>query len=274
MSSKAKSGRPTHAVWNHFIKGEKRTAFHHHAYCKYCSEAQAQSGGPKSIEAIRGVPKNMLRHLSMCMHCPATIRAEIRVMAREHGNNSSRKRKRIGLVSKVPWNWAWNAEVMKLLPCPAPSPHDLFKLSKEIKMPSAPDMPWATLSIVAWTTLCTREHTLAFTLIHPESSKTLSIVSIEDVIDISKYIAQLIPTCPPLVAVVVDSILLLEATRIAAPQVATLFCTKGLLRLLSSFAFEPGTVATLTPYSWPSYAAACVKESDSELWNFANLLLS
>ncbi|KAH9093735.1 hypothetical protein Ae201684P_016357 [Aphanomyces euteiches] len=93
---KTKAGRPSHAVWAHFIRGGKRNRFHHHVYCRYCSQAQAQAltsdaAGPQSIEALRGVPETMLRHLSTCVYCPANVRLEMKLMMAQHRTMQQRK---------------------------------------------------------------------------------------------------------------------------------------------------------------------------------------
>ncbi|ETV95385.1 hypothetical protein H310_11266 [Aphanomyces invadans] len=82
---KPRTGRPSHAVWSHFIRGEKRNKCHHHVYCRYCSQAQAQTltgaaTGPASVECIRGVPQAMLRHLTTCAYSPQSVQIEMKLV--------------------------------------------------------------------------------------------------------------------------------------------------------------------------------------------------
>ncbi|OQR90466.1 hypothetical protein ACHHYP_05488 [Achlya hypogyna] len=311
---KSKTGRPAHAVWAHYIRGEKRNGFHHHVYCRYCSDAQAQAlaapsnpaAGPLSIEAIRGVPKNMLRHLSLCMYCPAPIRAEIRSMADEHAASSSRKRRRepemppqplldlllsdgperpspplptpseketatslspddtlvqIALGGFVPWGWAWHPEVARLLAptVDVPTPNVLYERCLAHKAPTEPTLPFATLSVASWTSVCAHEFTVACTLVHATHRRTLTIAGIEPTLDACvALLSSVLPRCPPLVAVVVDSALLLRAAEASLPGVTPLVCARSLLRFLSAatFARDDRDQHPVANATWYAYAGA------------------
>ncbi|KDO29684.1 hypothetical protein SPRG_05636 [Saprolegnia parasitica CBS 223.65] len=276
-----KTGRPPHAVWAHFIKGEKRNGSHHHVYCRYCSDAQAQAlaapanpaAGPLSIEAIRGVPTKMLRHLSICIYCPASTRIHIRSMADEHAAGPSRKRRRtpepeamvppqplldlllsdgpvrpsappvasekrsaaialppddalvqVALGGHVSWAWVWNPDVSKLLTVNVPDPDVLYERCLRHRAGDPPSMPFASLSVASWTSLCSREFTIACTLQYLHSCTTISIASIAPTLEAClAHLTGVVASSPPLVAILVDSALLLEAAMAALPQCTVLF---------------------------------------------------
>ncbi|KDO18269.1 hypothetical protein SPRG_15477 [Saprolegnia parasitica CBS 223.65] len=262
-----KTGRPPHA---------KRNGSHHHVYCRYCSDAQAQAlaapanpaAGPLSIEAIRGVPTKMLRHLSICIYCPASTRMHIRSMADEHAAGPSRKRRRtpepeamvppqplldlllsdgpvrpsappvasekrsaaialppddalaqVALGGHVSWAWAWNPDVSKLLTVNVPSPDVFYERCLRHRAGDPPSMPFASLSVASWTSLCSREFTIACTLQYLHSCTTISIASIAPTLEAClAHLTSVVASSPPLVAILVDSALLLEAAMAALPQ--------------------------------------------------------
>ncbi|DBA00982.1 TPA: hypothetical protein N0F65_006243 [Lagenidium giganteum] len=81
-----KTGRPSHPAWEHFVRGEKRNRFHHHAYCRYCA-----ANGVEAIP-IRGVSGNMIRHLQRCQYCPSEVVTHLKVMcAQKDAENFSKR---------------------------------------------------------------------------------------------------------------------------------------------------------------------------------------
>ncbi|EQC38886.1 hypothetical protein SDRG_03844 [Saprolegnia diclina VS20] len=324
VTHRPKTGRPPHAVWAHFIKGEKRNGSHHHVYCRYCSDAQAQAlaapanpaAGPLSIEAIRGVPTKMLRHLSICIYCPTSTRNQVRSMVDEHAAGPSRKRRRtpepegmvppqplldlllsdgperpsappianekrsaanvlppddalvqVALSGDVPWAWAWNPDVSKLLAIDVPSPDVLYDRCLRHKVEDAPSMPFASLSVASWTSLCSREFTIACTLQYLHSCTTLSFASIAPTLDACiAHLTSVVASSPPLVVILVDSALLLEAASATLPQCTVLYCTRALLRLVSATTFlDSGGPRHPVAKSWRAMAA---HESDaSAAWS-------
>ncbi|TMW55994.1 hypothetical protein Poli38472_008642 [Pythium oligandrum] len=64
-----KTGRPSHPLWAHFHRGEKRNRYHYHAFCSYCVERY----GLEHVAPTRGVSIDMLRHLEKCTNCPRKV---------------------------------------------------------------------------------------------------------------------------------------------------------------------------------------------------------
>lgn len=81
-----KTGRPSHPAWEHFVRGEKRNRFHHHAFCRYCT---AHGADPMPV---RGVSGNMIRHLQKCVYCPPEIVTQLRVLCAQKDAVSFNKR--------------------------------------------------------------------------------------------------------------------------------------------------------------------------------------
>ncbi|KAF0714219.1 Aste57867_3934 [Aphanomyces stellatus] len=319
VSQKAKTGRPSHVVWVHFIRGEKRNRFHHHVYCRYCSHAQAagqtmenSTPNPPSVESIRGVPDTMLRHLSICGFCPSTIRVEMRLMLAQHrakqrqskaprhcsaataaapllddilliedGDKSTPSSSHEGHPSidgvapalsnlamaqvawggSVPPNWLWNEDMQPLLPAALslPSPDLLYAMaSSDLSMPRPLDWKVAsgfwTLSITTWRSVCTREFTVACSLVEQQQSAqpskctghTLSIVSIPETVDaLTAHLTEILEGAPQdltLLGLVCNSALGLRAARAAVAATArrplpSLLCCTSILRLVAAHVF-------------------------------------
>lgn len=91
-----KTGRPSHPAWDHFVRGEKRNRFHHHAYCKYCTAHGAEA------QPVRGVSGNMIRHLQKCVYCPPEIVAELRVLCAQKDAVNFNKRHHPNPASQTP----------------------------------------------------------------------------------------------------------------------------------------------------------------------------
>ncbi|KAG7376762.1 hypothetical protein PHYPSEUDO_012787 [Phytophthora pseudosyringae] len=81
-----KMGRPSHPAWQYFVRGEKRNRFHHNAYCRFCSENDAEP------PAIRGVSGNMIRHLQKCVYCPAEVVTQLKLLCAQKDAANFNKR--------------------------------------------------------------------------------------------------------------------------------------------------------------------------------------